>query len=304
MTSGVLVDSEGPFPEQPPRHASTNSRTGLAQALCSGSVLQLAANIYDSIHTNAGTARPVGNIGFIFVTPSRRYPMLCRRVRFHSCGLAVRVMRRKAYADAIVRRNIQLQAVGGSRLFVRLISWVLAFTLAAPVLTVADAPRNSAASATTSACTLVMGGGGTVTANAQAARWFAINRTVTTAVIATLRSEGYAVESLIVDVRDSDQRLKALAHELQHDRCTQVVQIIHALNFDPASFSFSARVIHPVTNWSAAGARPGLAFVGDYEQQYSYPLTAQTTDRASLLDLGATIAKDIHAAKMLKSRTP
>lgn len=181
--------------------------------------------------------------------------------------------------------------------------WAFAVTAATLATASAETPA-AAASPMRAVCTLVTGGGGTVTAKAQVARWFAINRTVTEGVIEMLKSKGYAVEALILGIRDPNERLRALSRELERDKCTQVLQITHALNQDPASFSFSARVIHAVANWPAAGAKRGVAFVGDYEQQYSYPLTAETTAKAALAELSAKLVADIEAAQVLKSRKP
>jgi hypothetical protein len=202
-------------------------------------------------------------------------------------------MRQTAYAQSTRRTRFS------SRLFIRVLA--LMSTLAAATLALATLAA-PAPPVPTPDCTLVMGGGGAVTAKAQAGRWFAINRMVTAAAIEALERKGYAVASLIVDVRDGNRRLAAMAHELERDKCTRVLQITHALNLDPASFSFSAKVLHAVTNWSDAHSKPGIAFVGDYEQTYSYPLTEETVEAASLAALGARLAADVDAAGILGGR--
>jgi hypothetical protein len=203
--------------------------------------------------------------------------------------------------------GLDANALGENMRKSRLLAFVVAVTTIAAGGEAPNVTDGAAAStsATSPECTLVMGGGGTVTPNAAVnSRWFAINRAVTIGVIEALRSKGYAVEQLIVDIRDANKRLAAMARELAHDKCTQVLQITHALNSDPASFTFSATVLHLLTATSTAGGKPILSVVGDYEQKYSYPLTKEAIDAWSLSGLGARLAADVDDTRILRSHKP
>jgi len=152
-------------------------------------------------------------------------------------------------------------------------------------------------------CTLVMGGGGVVTPDSDVnSRWFAINRAVSNGAIAALKSKGYDVREFIVEIQDANRRFAAMARELDLQKCGQVLQITNNLIGDSnsdgrvSSFTFSASVIHLVVG-------PPTTVVGEYEKTYTYPLTKEVMETLSLSELGGTIAADVDAAKVLKSRT-
>jgi hypothetical protein len=171
-------------------------------------------------------------------------------------------------------------------------------------------PADASVPTTTSPCTLVMGGGGIVTANRDVnGRWFAINRAVASNVIASLKGKGYALREFIVDIQDANQRFAAMARELDQDKCGQVLQITNNLIADPTkggttqSFAFDAFVIHLSIYTSTDGHRKATV-VGEYQKNYTYPLTKEVMDNLSLSELGGKIAADVDEAKVLKSGQP
>ncbi len=148
-------------------------------------------------------------------------------------------------------------------------------------------------------CVLVLGGGGTVTGNAEIdANWFSLNSVISETVVQTLGARGYAVKPLIIDVRDSAERFRALWTEFSKAHCTRTVQISHELKAKDGrlnAFSIHADVLHFKLSADQAEATP----VADYKRAYDYPMDPETMQNLSLTDLGRSIADDLAASGAL-----
>lgn len=151
---------------------------------------------------------------------------------------------------------------------------------------------------TPNACAVLMGGGGMVfPSDKQNQQWFLVGRAVSQAAEVSLQGMGYRIYPLIVDVRDSAQRLHLLSTELAREQCNQVVQITHRLSGESATqpgvakdFAFDVAVLD---------VAPDGKLTGVYNKTYSYPLTRETMVSLSMSTVGKTIASDIENAKVL-----
>jgi hypothetical protein len=150
---------------------------------------------------------------------------------------------------------------------------------------------------------VVLGGGGTVTGNNQVDNnWFKINSAISNAVADRLTANGYDVRPLIIDIRDGDERFRALWSKLSETHCDRTVQISHLLkasNGRVDSFSIQGEVLifdSPVDG--KAGVKP----ISEYEKGYDFAMSPAVMQNLSLSQLGYTIADGIVAAGALPKR--
>jgi hypothetical protein len=132
-------------------------------------------------------------------------------------------------------------------------------------------------------------------------RWFVIDRAVSQGSKNSLVAKGYKIEDDIVDIRDANSRIGHIVQQLKSTGCTKVVQISAALKDSPATpgivsqFTFTALVFH------LEQKSPREVFVaGEFQKDYSFPLTTDTMDHLSLSGVGEKIAADIDASATLE----
>lgn len=131
-------------------------------------------------------------------------------------------------------------------------------------------------------------------------RWFVLDRAVSKGAEDSLAAKGYKIEDDIVDIKDVNMRIGHIVQQLKTTGCTKVVQISAALKDSPqtpgvvSQFTFTALVFH------LEQTSPRQVYVaGEFQKDYSFPLTQDTMDHLSLSGVGAQIAGDIDAAAVI-----
>lgn len=183
-----------------------------------------------------------------------------------------------------------------NKLVVRIILVISGLAIAGPSL--AHAPATSTPTTSGSTCSILLGGGGMVfPSDDQNQKWFMVNRVVSQAVASTLQSMGYRIYPLIVDVRDTEDRLKLLGAAVARDKCSRVVQITHALSGQSQTtpgvaknFEFDVSVLALSTD----GKLTGL-----FQKTYRYPLTREVMQSLSMSAVGKAIATDVDHAHVI-----
>ena len=161
------------------------------------------------------------------------------------------------------------------------------------------------ASSPNAVCTVLMGGGGTVTPSKDInSRWFAINSTLSRNVLSALSRLGYHVQGFIVDIQSTDQRAKALQQELYKTGCSKVLQITDELGSSAAqpgvlskfTFVVSVSRLEAVSPPSKAYSR-AVRIVEEYEVAYEYDPNAKVAQ--DLSELAQSMATDVDKAGVL-----
>lgn len=156
----------------------------------------------------------------------------------------------------------------------------------------------------TSDCIVLLGGGGTITANETVNdRWFAIDGAVERALMRDLIADGYRVHDYIVNIPKIEVRLAGLMLEEQKTGCGQVLEVTHELVYGrehaglPHRFGFLVQVGY--LHIPSPSART-VTFVGLYHREYSYPLTRDVMQNLSLSGLGKEMATNLESAGVLR----
>jgi hypothetical protein len=183
------------------------------------------------------------------------------------------------------------------------------FALAAAVPTLLAGPAAHAAPAPTATpeggnCTLLLGGGGTVTTSDDInGRWFVVNSAVSRALTTDLSADGYRIIDFIVDIRDVNQRAGAMMQRLHAAGCEQVIEVGDELRGSAANpqvvsrFSFVVSVLQPTMDPSSPRT---IRVAGTYQKDYEYPMTAQVLKQLSVSQLAQAMATDLEHAGALK----
>lgn len=173
------------------------------------------------------------------------------------------------------------------------------------------------------ACTLLLGGGGPDTGIPKNNQfWFAVTSAVSAAAYDSLVKHNYTLDRHIVDdasvsqwvssSHPNDERFKGvnprfyyLISNLQKDGCQKVLQISYVLKPSgdkpgiAAVFGFDVSVIWPDAGKPTDQREMTYRVSGNYHKEYIYPLTKESFDRLRPDDIGAQIAADVDAAKVL-----
>jgi hypothetical protein len=153
-------------------------------------------------------------------------------------------------------------------------------------------------------CTLLLGGGGTVTTSDDVnSRWFVVNSAISRALVSDLNADGYRIVDFIVDIRDVNKRAAAMMQQLHTAGCEQVIEVGDELRGSAAHpqvvsrFSFVISVLQPKMDPSS----PKTVDVGGtYQKDYEYPMTAEVLQQLSVSRLAKTMATDLEHAGALK----
>jgi hypothetical protein len=155
-------------------------------------------------------------------------------------------------------------------------------------------------------CTIFFGGTGTRTGKADFDRtWITVNRTVANAAIEKLTQLHYRIEPFFSEANGSQQALAELYPAMQSTHCAQVLELSHELSMPskPNSvphLNFKVQVFHLERNEADRTAK----VIGEYEHDYPYDLTKDVLEHLSMSAVGATIATDVDAARVLAARGP
>jgi hypothetical protein len=159
----------------------------------------------------------------------------------------------------------------------------------------------------TSGCTLLIGGGGTVTADkAVNSNWLKANGALSRDVLTELSALGYKVRGFVVDTPDADARAHTVGVYIARTGCGKLLQIAHELRTGAkhsSRFAFVITVLHlePAGAAAPAAGSSGRAvrLADDYSRQYEYAMTAKVRQRLPLGKLARTIAADLDKAGVL-----
>ncbi|HZT03223.1 MAG TPA: hypothetical protein VFA39_13250 [Steroidobacteraceae bacterium] len=192
-----------------------------------------------------------------------------------------------------------IPAVAGTRR-VGLLCVALAAVLAAPG---ALATPTLTAPVPGGKCTLLLGGGGTVTTSDDVnSRWFVVNSAISRALMTDLSADGYRIVDFIVDIRDVNKRAAALMQRLHSAGCEQVIEVGDELRGSAANpevvsrFAFVISVLQPKIDPAAPRT---LHVGGTYQKDYEYPMTAEVLQQLSVSRLAKTMAADLEHAGAL-----
>lgn len=176
----------------------------------------------------------------------------------------------------------------------------LAAALIAPAAFAAQTP---AAFSRGGKCTLLLGGGGTVTTSDDVnSRWFVVNSAISRALMSDLSADGYRIIDFIVDIRDVNQRAAAMMQQLHSAGCEQVIEVGDELRGSAANpqivsrFAFVVSVLQPKIDPAAPRT---LQVGGTYQKDYEYPMTAEVLQQLSVSRLAKTMAADLEHAGAL-----
>lgn len=165
-----------------------------------------------------------------------------------------------------------------------------------------------AAPAPAATCTLLMGGGGTVTPDKDVnSRWVSLNSILARHLGNDLTKLGYRVQDFIVDIENADARSNALQAQLQKTGCGQVLELTHELTADPSkpgTFSKFTFVVSVLDLQSLVPTskiyRRMIRIAEKYNTGYEYPMTPHVLEKLSLTDLAQTMADDVDKARVLQ----
>jgi hypothetical protein len=168
----------------------------------------------------------------------------------------------------------------------------------------AFAAQTPAALSRSANCTLLLGGGGTVTTSDDVnSRWFVVNSAISRALMTDLDADGYRIVDFIVDIRNVDQRAAAMMQQLHSAGCEQVIEVGDELRGSAANpqvvsrFAFVVSVLQPKIDPSS----PRTVDVGGtYQKNYEYPMTAEVLQQLSVSQLAKTMATDLEHAGALR----
>jgi hypothetical protein len=190
-------------------------------------------------------------------------------------------------------------------------SLALSFAIAACVLVrpcLADPAATSTSTPTTPTCTLLMGGGGTVTPDKDVnSHWFSLNSILSRNLVSALSQLGYRVQDFITDIPDADARGKALEDQVYKTGCWQVLRLTHELTAIPdkpgsfSKFTFVVSVFHLEQSPNPAKVNARIVKIAEkYEMAYQYEMTPQVIGKLSLTDLAQSMAADVVKASVLE----
>jgi len=153
-------------------------------------------------------------------------------------------------------------------------------------------------------CTLLLGGGGTLTTSDDVnSRWFVVNSAISRALMTDLNADGYRIVDFIVDIRDVDKRAAAMMQQLHTAGCEQVIEVGDELRGSAANpqvvsrFAFVISVLQPKTDPSSPRT---IEVGGTYQKNYEYPMTAKVLQQLSVSRLAKTMAIDLEHAGALR----
>lgn len=148
----------------------------------------------------------------------------------------------------------------------------------------------------TSNCIVLLGGGGTLTTNETVNdKWFAIDGVVERALMSDLNADGYRVHDYIVNTRNTEVRLAGLILQERNTGCGQVLEVTHELPAQQFGFLVQVGYLHP-----ASSSARSVTFVGQYEREYTYPLTTEVMQNLSLSGVGKNMATDLERTGVLR----
>jgi len=181
--------------------------------------------------------------------------------------------------------------------------FIITFVLVALLTGCASPPITPLWATGPNKCTVLLGGGGTVFPdNSLNERWFQINSAVSGYLADTLAANGYHIERLIVDIRENGARLKALSAEMNRTGCNKVVQVSHSLTgtgeyVDSFVFEVSVLGVSPSPNSGK------LAFTGEFEKSYKFPLVKEVIETLPLNGLATQMATEVENSGRLTKHT-
>jgi hypothetical protein len=170
---------------------------------------------------------------------------------------------------------------------------------------VARADHTSDALRAAPGCTIFFGGTGTRSGNADFdQRWITVNKTVSNAAIEKLTELHYRIEPFFTEARGPQESFENLYRAVQQKQCDQVIQLSHEITLPPKPDSvphlnFKLSVFHLERNGDRSAK-----LVSEYEHGYPFELTKAVLEKLSLSAVGATMAADVDAARVLAARGP
>lgn len=175
-------------------------------------------------------------------------------------------------------------------------------------LTRVAAANPAPAAATGPTCTLLFGGGGTVTPDQDTnSRWFILNSAVSRYLASALTKLGYPVQEFITSVQDEDKRADALQEQLYKSGCSQVLRLTDELTADPAHPGHLSKFTFVVSVLRLDELRPpskaytrSVRIAEKYEMAYEYPMKPGVIEKMSFSDLAQSMAADVDKAHVLQ----
>jgi hypothetical protein len=169
-------------------------------------------------------------------------------------------------------------------------------------------PTPAPTSAPTHPCTLLIGGGGTVTSDKDVnSRWFSLNSILSRNLVSALSQLGYRMEDFITYLPNADAQGKAFEDQVYKTGCTQVLRLTHELTASPdkpasfSKFTFVVSVFHleQFPTPSKTNART-VKIAEKYEMAYPYEMSPKVIGKLSLTDLAQSMAADVVKAGVLE----
>jgi hypothetical protein len=146
-------------------------------------------------------------------------------------------------------------------------------------------------------CSVLLGGGGTVTPEQVVnANWFKINSALSSKLADRLEAMNYRINRLIVDVRDNKARVQAASAEMNKTQCNKVIQVSHTLTSSDQTidgFQFEVSILGVAPNSS------GVAFTGEYKKVYKFRMTREVMESLSMSALAEQMATELDGSRLL-----
>lgn len=163
------------------------------------------------------------------------------------------------------------------------------------------------AAAPTSECILLIGGGGTVTADKDTnERWFILNSAVSRFLASALTKRGYRVQELISDIQGEDTRATALQQAVYKTGCSQVLRLTDELTSSKdhpgtvSKFDFVVSVLRLESLPPPSKAYTWAVRIAEkYEMAYEYDMKPDTIEKLSFSGLADSMAADVDKAHVL-----
>jgi hypothetical protein len=168
-------------------------------------------------------------------------------------------------------------------------------------------PQPTSASSSAGPCTLLMGGGGTVTPDKDLnSHWVSLNSILARDLETALTNLGYRMQDFIVDIQDKAARAAALEAQVLKSGCGKVLQLTHELTSAPdkpgtySKFTFVVSVSNfEAVTPSSKDITRAVRIAEKYEMAYEYAMTPKALGTLSFTDLAQSMAADVDKAGVL-----
>lgn len=175
--------------------------------------------------------------------------------------------------------------------------------MAVGVALLANPAHAAAAPDNKTACTVLMGGYGTMTQDQETnGRWLGFNSDLSHAVSGKLGTAGYRLSDFIVYLPDPDKRAKALEETVYKTGCHKVLQITYELRSSPGpkdapQSGFVVSVSRLEQDVAPDGKSRTLKIIEEYNVEYEY---VPSRPKPTLDSLAQAVTDDLVKAKLLE----